>query len=187
MNDDNLFKIPEPGATIVPASDARTREFAAGQVGCGAGDGAAIASISLRAGIEFLRAAPAAAEVLEAAELRSWGELGRRLAMGDVETAISFFRRRSRRALQKSRERSSASLPTLLAADHALFADRDRDVSNRAGTRASDQRSEAAFASLLEVASEIARRSAKHSAEFLKARRRKWCTRLQTIQESEGH
>src|SRR6185436_3631501 len=52
---------------------------------------AAIASISLRAGIEFLRAAPAAAEVLEAAELRSWGELGRRLALSDVENAITFF------------------------------------------------------------------------------------------------
>src|SRR6185436_15752875 len=53
--------------------------------------GAAIAGISVRAGIEFLRAAPAAAEVLEAAELRSWGDLGRRLAMIDVETAITFF------------------------------------------------------------------------------------------------
>jgi len=52
---------------------------------------ASIAGISLRAGIEFLRAAPAVAEVLDAAELRSWGEMGRRLAMGDVETAISFF------------------------------------------------------------------------------------------------
>src|SRR6185295_7973713 len=52
---------------------------------------AAIASISLRAGIEFLRAAPAAAEVLEATELRSWGELGRRLALSDVENAITFF------------------------------------------------------------------------------------------------
>ena len=51
----------------------------------------AIAGVSLRAGIEFLRAAPAAAEILEAAELRAWGELGRRLAMGDVETAITFF------------------------------------------------------------------------------------------------
>ena len=52
---------------------------------------AAIAAISLRAGIEFLRAAPAAAEVLEPAELRSWGELGRRLALADVENAITFF------------------------------------------------------------------------------------------------
>ena len=50
-----------------------------------------IASISLRAGIEFLRAAPAAAQILQPAELRAWGEMGRRLAMADYETAISFF------------------------------------------------------------------------------------------------
>src|SRR5688572_14576137 len=52
---------------------------------------ASIAAISLRAGIEFLRAAPAAAQVVQAAELRAWGEMGRRLAMSDYETAISFF------------------------------------------------------------------------------------------------
>src|SRR5882724_11338418 len=52
---------------------------------------AAIASISLRAGIEFLRAAPAAAQILQPPELRSWGEMGRRLAMGDYEAAATFF------------------------------------------------------------------------------------------------
>ena len=52
---------------------------------------AAIAAISLRAGIEFLRASPAAAEILLATDLRLWGDFGRRLALGDVETAISFF------------------------------------------------------------------------------------------------
>src|SRR5688572_26903027 len=52
---------------------------------------AAIAGISLRAGIEFLRAAPQTAATLDATELRAWGDLGRRLAMGDVETAITFF------------------------------------------------------------------------------------------------
>ena len=52
---------------------------------------ASIAAISLRAGIEFLRAAPAAAHLLQPAELRAWGEMGRRLAMSDYETAISFF------------------------------------------------------------------------------------------------
>src|SRR5690242_19116185 len=52
---------------------------------------ASIAGVSLRASIEFLRAAPAASRVLEAAELQAWGEMGRRLAMGDVETAITFF------------------------------------------------------------------------------------------------
>src|SRR3569832_1639928 len=52
---------------------------------------AAIAAISLRAGIEFLRAAPAAAQILAPAELRSWGEMGRRLAMANYESAIAFF------------------------------------------------------------------------------------------------
>ncbi|HEV8169538.1 MAG TPA: hypothetical protein VGP59_09325, partial [Pyrinomonadaceae bacterium] len=52
---------------------------------------AAIAAISLRAGIEFLRAAPAATHVLQPAELRAWGEMGRRLAMTDYESAVSFF------------------------------------------------------------------------------------------------
>src|SRR5215216_1579590 len=52
---------------------------------------AAIASVSLRAGIEFLRAAPAAAHVLQPAELRAWGDMGRRIAMADYESAIAFF------------------------------------------------------------------------------------------------
>src|SRR5258707_14868102 len=52
---------------------------------------AAIAGVSLRASIEFLRAAPRVAQVLEPTELRAWGELGRRLTMGDVENGVSFF------------------------------------------------------------------------------------------------
>src|SRR5215212_9564734 len=40
---------------------------------------ASIAGVSLRASIEFLRAAPAASRVLETAELRAWAEMGRRL------------------------------------------------------------------------------------------------------------
>jgi len=52
---------------------------------------ASIAAISLRAGIEFLRAAPGAAQILQPAELRSWGEMGRRLAMADYESAVAFF------------------------------------------------------------------------------------------------
>src|SRR5918997_411434 len=52
---------------------------------------ASIAGVSLRASIEFLRAVPEAARVFEEAELKAWGEMGRRLAMADVESAVSFF------------------------------------------------------------------------------------------------
>ena len=126
----------------------------------------AIAGVSLRAGIEFLRGAPAAAEILEAAELRSWGELGRRLAMGDVETAITFF------------AEGVSGLKDVPASVHPLvFQLCSRQITLSAPIATETLRNLPALAkaigdykllgSLLEVATEIARRSAKHSAEFL--------------------
>src|SRR5262245_6196323 len=52
---------------------------------------AALAGVSLRVSREFVSAAPRAAAILEADDLRNWAELGRRLAMGNVETAVKFF------------------------------------------------------------------------------------------------
>jgi nitric oxide reductase NorD protein len=127
---------------------------------------AAIAAISLRAGIEFLRAAPPAAEVLTAADLRSWGDMGRRLAMSDVETAITFF------------AEGVNELKTLPAAAHPLlFQLCSRQITLASSVAVETLRTTPAVAiavgddellgPLLEVASEIARRSAKHSSEFL--------------------
>jgi nitric oxide reductase NorD protein len=128
---------------------------------------AAIAGISLRASIEFLRAAPAAAEILEAAELRSWGDLGRRLAMSDVETAITFF------------AEGVGGLKEVPASVHPLvFQLCSRQITLSSPIATETLRNLPAFAkairdpdllgSVLEVATEISRRSAKHSAEFLK-------------------
>src|SRR5688572_32969315 len=47
--------------------------------------GAGLAALSLRAGVDFLRAVPDAARVPDAEEMRALGELGRRLALADVE------------------------------------------------------------------------------------------------------
>jgi len=128
---------------------------------------AAIAGISLRAGIEFLRATPAAAEVLEAAELRAWGDLGRRLALGDAENAITFF------------AEGVAHLKDVPADVHPLVF----QLCSRQITLSSQIASEtfrnlpalahtisdpSQLAAVIEVASEISRRSAKHSAEFLR-------------------
>ena len=51
--------------------------------------GAGLAALSLRAGVEFLKEVPEAARVLDAEELRAWGELGRRLLMADAETGAA--------------------------------------------------------------------------------------------------
>jgi hypothetical protein len=126
---------------------------------------AAIASISLRACVEFLRAAPGAAEVLEAPDLRAWGDLGRRLALSDVESAITFFAE----GVVHLREVPASVYPLVfqlcsrqitLSTQIAVETFRDLPALTK---KLSDPE---LTTSLLEVASEIARRSAKHSAEF---------------------
>ncbi len=127
---------------------------------------AAIAGISLRAGIEFLRASPAAAEVLQAAELRSWGDLGRRLALSDVETAVTFFAE-GVSGLQSVPQNTHALVVQLcsrqITLSSAIAFETFRKLPGLGQTINDDE----LFNSLLEVGGEIARRSAKHSAEFL--------------------
>ena len=52
---------------------------------------AALAGVSLRVSREFVEAVPKAAKILSADDLRHWGELGRRLAMGNADTGAKFF------------------------------------------------------------------------------------------------
>ena len=127
---------------------------------------AAIAGISLRAGIEFLRAAPAALQILQPAELRSWGEMGRRLAMADYESAIAFFSE----GVEPLRSISPELLPalfTLCTRQMILSTVVGRETLNSFPSLAVDIAGDNLLQSILEIATEIARRSAKHSAEFL--------------------
>ncbi|HEV7797439.1 MAG TPA: hypothetical protein VGO73_04750, partial [Pyrinomonadaceae bacterium] len=128
--------------------------------------GAALAAISLRAGIEFLRAAPAAAEVLQAAELRSWGELGRRLAMNDVETAITFFTE-GVSGLANVPQVVHPLVFQLCARQITLSSQIAIETFRNIQTLTANLSDDELLSSVLEVAGEIARRSAKHSAEFL--------------------
>jgi nitric oxide reductase NorD protein len=127
---------------------------------------ASIGAISLRAGIEFLRAAPAAAHVLQPAELRLWGEMGRRLAMSDYETAVSFFVA----GVEELRSLPEELLPavfTLCTRQMTLSTTIGRETLNSMPQLAASIADTDVVAAVIEVATEIARRSAKHSAEFL--------------------
>ena len=126
----------------------------------------AIAGVSLRAGIEFLRAAPAAAEVLQAAELRSWGDLGRRIAMSDVETAVTFFAE----GVSELRTVPEAVVPSLfqLCSRQITLSVPIAIDTLRCSPRLASAVPVETLGSVLDIAAEIARRSAKHSAEFLK-------------------
>jgi hypothetical protein len=127
---------------------------------------ASIAAISLRAGIEFLRAATAAAHVLQPTELRAWGEMGRRLAMTDYESAISFFVE----GVEDLRTVSPELRPSILVLctrQMILSTAVGRETLQSLPTLAAEIDDDELLSAILDVATEIARRSAKHSAEFL--------------------
>jgi hypothetical protein len=127
---------------------------------------AAIASISLRAGIEFLRAAPAASQVLQPAELRSWGEMGRRLAMTDYESAVNFFAEGVEPFHGVPAELRPA-LIILCGRQMILSTVIGRETFESFPSLASELNDTEFLLSAIEIATEIARRSARHSAEFL--------------------
>lgn len=128
--------------------------------------GAAIAAVSLRAAIEFLRAAPAAAEVLQPAELRSWGEMGRRLAMSDIETSITLFTE-GVDGLQEIPENVRPLVFQLCSRQITLSTSISIETLRTVPALAKTISDGEVLGSVLEVAAEISRRSAKHSAEFL--------------------
>jgi nitric oxide reductase NorD protein len=137
------------------------------QAGAAVETSAAIAGISLRAAIEFLRAAPAAAEILSSAELRSWGDMGRRLAMSDFETAAAFFAE-GVEALRGVSNPIQAAIFRLCSRQMVLSTAIGKETFRILPAIATTIGDEYLFRSILEVATEISRRSAKHSSEFLK-------------------
>ena len=129
---------------------------------------AAIAGVSLRASIEFLRAAPEVTHVLEPAELRAWGELGRRLTMNEVENGVSFFTA----GVGEFTDVPPAARPFVFqvcARQMILSASAAADTFRNAPLLAKTIGDGEMLRSLYEVAAEISRRSAKHSADFLTA------------------
>ena len=127
---------------------------------------ASIAAISLRAGIEFLRAAPVAAQVLASAELRSWGEMGRRLAMADSESAVTFFSE----GVDSLRAITPELRPEVFALcmrQMVLSTAIGRETLHSLPALATEVNDDEILRAVIPIATEIARRSAKHSAEFL--------------------
>jgi hypothetical protein len=129
---------------------------------------AVIAGVSLRASIEFLRAAPQASRILQAQELRAWGEMGRRLAMGDVETAISFFSA----GVDELGSVPKGAHPLIFqvcSRQMTLSSAVALETFKSAPLLARGLTDEELLRAIFEVAAEISKRSAKHSADFLKA------------------
>lgn len=129
---------------------------------------ASLAGVSLRVGSEFVQAVPKAARVLEAEDLRLWAEMGRRLAMADVEAGAKFFAEGVadfRQVPKTARSLAFQICMRQLVLSSSIALETFREIPPLA-----KQINDAElFSEILKLALEISNRSAKHSADFLKA------------------
>ena len=129
---------------------------------------AALAGVSLRVSREFVEAVPRAARILSADDLRHWGELGRRLAMGNAEVGAKFFAD----GVDRFKQVPEAVRPVVFqicTRQLVLSSSIAIETFNLVPRLAVETGDEKLLADVLNLAAEIAQRSAKHSSEFLTA------------------
>lgn len=127
---------------------------------------AAIAGVSLRVSRDFVEAVPAAANLLTADQIRLWGELGRKIAMGSAESGSAFFAAGVEGLSQLPVESRTLLLQIALrqlVLSSSVAIETVRSAREIAGQIGDQYLTKEVF----RIASEIAGRSAKHSAEFL--------------------
>lgn len=129
---------------------------------------AAIAGVSLRASRAFVESAPRAARILSADDIRHWGEMGRKLSMGSADLGAEFFSRGvDELALIPAEARPDVfkicSRQLVLSSSIAI------DTFESMANLAEDIGDDYLLSETLRLAAEIAGRSAKHSADFLKS------------------
>ncbi|HEX8687006.1 MAG TPA: hypothetical protein VF654_10905, partial [Pyrinomonadaceae bacterium] len=130
--------------------------------------GAGLAALSLRAGVDFLRAVPDAARVLDAEELRAWGELARRLSMADAETGAAFVGA-GVGGLAEVPRGARLLLLEVCGRQLSLSTSSALETYRRAPEVARAVAEPERLRRVFEVALEVARRSARHSSDFLAA------------------
>lgn len=127
---------------------------------------AALAGVSLRVSREFVEAVPKAAKILSADDLRSWAEMGRRLAMGNADQGAKFFSD-GVRDLRNVPENSRSLVFQICTRQLVLSSSIALETFELVPRLAKEIKDDALFSDILKLASEIANRSAKHSADFL--------------------
>lgn len=127
---------------------------------------AALAGVSLRVSREFVEAVPKAARVLSADDLRHWGEMGRRLAMGNAETGARFFAD-GVAGLKNVPEAARSAVFQVCTRQLVLSSSISLETFQSIPDLAKKVGDDKLLTEILRLAVEIAQRSAKHSSEFL--------------------
>ncbi len=127
---------------------------------------AALAGVSLRVSREFVEAVPKAARILSADDLRNWGELGRRLAMGNADIGAKFFAD-GVAGLKNIPETARSAVFQVCTRQLVLSSSISLETFQLIPDLAKKVGDDKLLTDILLLAVEIAQRSAKHSYEFL--------------------
>ena len=127
---------------------------------------AALAGVSLRVSREFVEAVPKAAKILSAEDIRNWAEMGRRLAMTNADSGANFFIG-GVGDLKKVPEAARPLVFQICTRQLVLSGSIALETFQLIPTLAKEIGDDKLFTEILQLASEIAGRSAKHSADFL--------------------
>ena len=129
---------------------------------------ASLAGVSLRVSRAFVEATPDASKILNADTLRAWAEMGRKLAMGNVDAGVKFFAdgiEDFRGVPAKARPFVFQICMRQLVLSSSIAVETFHEIPRLAKEVGDDE----LFTDILKVTNEVAQRSAKHSSDFLKA------------------
>ncbi len=125
---------------------------------------AALAGVSLRVSREFVEAVPKAAKILSADDIRNWAEMGRRLAMANADLGAKFFSDGAA-VLKQIPERARPLVFQICTRQLVLSSSIALETFGLIPILAKQLGDDKLLIDILQLASEIANRSAKHSAE----------------------
>lgn len=127
--------------------------------------GVALAATNLRTAVEMLKAAPEVSRLVEAGDIRVWGEIGKRLSATSADSAISFFQS-SAEVLEAIPEDMRSPVLRLVNKQAALSANTATESFNSAVNITRTIQDHEYVAQILTICLELARHSVKHSNDL---------------------
>jgi nitric oxide reductase NorD protein len=127
--------------------------------------GIALATSSLRAALEFLRAAEPCARLLEADDMKFWGEIGKRLAHTNPDAAADFFQS-SQKTFSSINQNLRPTLLRLTGRQAMLSSSTALECFKSAPEIINSLGTETRALQILNISIELARHSVKQSYEF---------------------
>ncbi len=141
--------------------------------------GIMLAGANLKAGVEMLKAAPEVSRLIDAADIRVWGEVGKRLSATSTDAAAGFFQS-SAAVLGMIPEDMRSPVLRLVNKQAALSANTAIECFRSAPTVISSIKDHDDVAQILTICLELARHSVKHSNDL-------FLTAPQVITQIESH